>query len=405
MSSLFSSLRRRVGANARRAVDTFAREVPEYAVAASRQADRAAILDLAGFTRLLALDRAGTDQPLEADDLAELHASGQQRAERGLSLASQRQVLNVHTTLLLREICEQATPEASGDVFQMVAWLGREGARARDAYLDGYLTGAGLAWSLPAQVELFTKALVADEPVTATAGIQADVQLAEQYLVTVVRVSPPEVPHPLRERVAAKLLAQWRIPVGWLAPDELVLAAPVSDEAPATALTIFGIEGRDGRPDHVHERVLALVRRAATELDQPCAVGVATGRTGELADPLELARQISRVTPPAEVPPELSTIADRFVELSVARMPRVDAWLRTVARALAAGPDLIRTLDAYYRASMSRVDAANLLRIHARTLDYRLQRVYELTGLRATSPRGIRILTATVARALAGPGH
>jgi sugar diacid utilization regulator len=43
-----------------------------------------------------------------------------------------------------------------------------------------------------------------------------------------------------------------------------------------------------------------------------------------------------------------------------------------------------------------------VLRIHPRSLDYRLQRAGELTGLDPASTHGIRILSAVVSRVLAG---
>ncbi|MEU8635467.1 helix-turn-helix domain-containing protein [Amycolatopsis sp. NPDC048633] len=76
--------------------------------------------------------------------------------------------------------------------------------------------------------------------------------------------------------------------------------------------------------------------------------------------------------------------------------------LRDVARRLANGPDLVTTLDVYYRNDMNRLRSAVALHIHPRTLDYRLRRVRESTGVDPASTKGIRILTAAVARLLAG---
>ncbi len=95
-------------------------------------------------------------------------------------------------------------------------------------------------------------------------------------------------------------------------------------------------------------------------------------------------------------------MADVFVELAVADVPFVDAWLRTVARRLEPGPDLLRTLDAYYRHDMSRGSTAEALNVHPRTLDYRLRRVRELTDLDPGSTHGVRVLSTAVTRSLSG---
>jgi DNA-binding PucR family transcriptional regulator len=95
-------------------------------------------------------------------------------------------------------------------------------------------------------------------------------------------------------------------------------------------------------------------------------------------------------------------VADVFVELAVADVPFIDAWLHTVARSLEPGPDLVTTLDAYYRHDMNRGAAAAALNVHPRTLDYRLRRVAELTGIDPASTHGIRTLSTVVTRRLSG---
>jgi DNA-binding PucR family transcriptional regulator len=95
-------------------------------------------------------------------------------------------------------------------------------------------------------------------------------------------------------------------------------------------------------------------------------------------------------------------MADVFVELAVAEVPFVDDWLRTVARRLRPGPDLLLTLDAYYRHDMNRGPAAEALNVHPRTLDYRLRRVRELTDIDPGSTHGVRVLGAVVTRSLSG---
>ncbi|NUT26078.1 MAG: helix-turn-helix domain-containing protein, partial [Streptomyces sp.] len=66
------------------------------------------------------------------------------------------------------------------------------------------------------------------------------------------------------------------------------------------------------------------------------------------------------------------------------------------------GPDLLLTLDAYYHHDMHRGATATALNVHARTLDYRLRRVRELTGIAPGSTHGVRVLSAVVARRLSG---
>jgi sugar diacid utilization regulator len=101
-------------------------------------------------------------------------------------------------------------------------------------------------------------------------------------------------------------------------------------------------------------------------------------------------------------PRALYDLSDVFVELGVAHLSRANRWLRDVAARLAPGPDLVATLDAFYLNDMNRSRTASSLHLHPRTLDYRLQRVRELTGVDPGSVRGIRILTAVTGQIRGG---
>jgi DNA-binding PucR family transcriptional regulator len=91
-----------------------------------------------------------------------------------------------------------------------------------------------------------------------------------------------------------------------------------------------------------------------------------------------------------------------FIELGAAELPEIDRWLHHLTQRLTNGPDLVGTLDAYYRNDLNRPRAAAALCIHPRSLDYRVQRVHELAGIDPASTHGIRILSTVVLRVLAG---
>ncbi|MEN3585960.1 helix-turn-helix domain-containing protein [Streptomyces sp. ZYX-F-203] len=165
--------------------------------------------------------------------------------------------------------------------------------------------------------------------------------------------------------------------------------------------------GGAGEPlpeDPALERLRPAVGDFARVLGRPCAVGTVPARPPRLAEALERARRISRSAPArrASAPPRPHTLADVFVELAVADVPFVEDWLCGLARRLESGPDLLVTLDAYYRHDMRRRSTASALNIHTRTLDYRLRRARELTGIDPGSTRGVRTLSAVVTRRGAG---
>ncbi|MFI7547469.1 PucR family transcriptional regulator [Actinoplanes sp. NPDC049599] len=207
---------------------------------------------------------------------------------------------------------------------------------------------------------------------------------APRHLVCVLRfAAEPGASREAREKVVESLGRADPMPMTWLGAEEFVFLLPGGTDDEAT-----------------EQRAAALARTVAAELRQPCSAGMAHGRTGELAEALETARRISGVAPPANVRQQLYTVDDLFVEVGVAAAPWLDDWLRGYIMRLRPGPDLLLTLDVYFRNDMSRLGTASALHIHPRTLDYRLQRVRELTGLVPGSTRGVRILSAAVTRAL-----
>jgi sugar diacid utilization regulator len=178
-----------------------------------------------------------------------------------------------------------------------------------------------------------------------------------------------------RDEIVEAILKDHRVPITWHEPTELIALLP--------------------------DENASLVQEFSHMTGRPCAVGAAHGRTGELTEALALARRLSHVAPVESTPTRLHTVSDLFVELGVQHIPQVDSWLRELVQQLSAGPNLVRTLDAFYRNEMNRLHTAGALHIHPRTLDYRLQRVRELVGIDPTSTRGVRTLSTAITLALA----
>jgi sugar diacid utilization regulator len=232
--------------------------------------------------------------------------------------------------------------------------------------------------------------LLTGDSAAETAASSLGMQLAGRYLVTVVRIGgQPAVESDRRDELVDELLKRQRIPITWHDPGELVALQPAD---PAS-----------GRPDEqAEERARALVRDCAQLLGRPCAVGAAPSHLRGVADALALGRKISLAAPMETAPRRVHTISDLFVELGVQVMPQVDGWLRELAEQLSTGPDLVRTLDAFYEHGMNRTSASAALHIHPRTLDYRLRRTRDLVGVDPASVRGVRVLGTAVNLVLAG---
>ncbi|GIH21014.1 PucR family transcriptional regulator [Rugosimonospora africana] len=376
MGALFGVLRAQIEANAQQAVEIFTSEVPEYEASRRDVIDRDDMVDFAVFIRRRTLDLAANGRPLEENDLSTFAEAGRIRAEAALTLASQQRVVDLHTGRLLHEIRAASGPNTIGDLLRLVGWLGAQGVRARAAYLNGYLDGADPPNAVAGRMELLAQALIADEPVEWLPVDGLGVPMSDRYAVSVLRIPSP-VPASQRHGVS-HALADRRLVTAWLAPDELVILTPL-----------------DGASEDVP---LEQVRSTVVAIGRACQVGSVDGVIGHLAESLSLARGLSRVAPLEDKPARRYAVADLFAELSVAGTPQIDTWLGGFAQRLAAGPSLVETLYAYYCHDMGRLATASALIIHPRTLDYRLQRVRDITGLDPASTAGVRILSVVVAR-------
>lgn len=404
MGSLFAELARQASANARREVETYVREIPELGRLDAYPQDRAETLEYALWLRRRTNELAPHSSALTDDDLDHIASMGETRAEAGMSLESRQQVLRLHTALMLREIHEATDAQRGGvdELMRMMSWFAAQGVHGIGAYCRGYVRVLHRRLPHVEQIALLAEALLAADPLAAELAHVVGMELPEHCAVTVIRV--PNLPLGARdlESESEALVKTHQVPLVWRPQDggrggELIALVPLARGAPGTVQ-------RHAAPDHVSDLVSDLVRDFADALGHPCAAGTVTAPASELADALDRARRISRAAPLRRASALLRphTLADVFVELAVADLPFADDWLRTVARRLASGPDLLVTLDVYYGYDMSRGAAAAALNVHPRTLDYRLRRVQQLTGINPGSTHGVRILSSVVARRLSG---
>ncbi|GHH88997.1 transcriptional regulator [Streptomyces capitiformicae] len=405
MGTLFAELARRASTNARREVEAYRREIPEFAFLETNRRARDETLEYAVWLRRRTIELSPDNTELSADDLDYIAAIGELRAGAGMSLDARQRVLRLHTALMLRDINEATDAQRGGGVdelMRMMGWFAPQGERGISAYSQGFVTVLRRRLPYVEQIALLTRALVTEDSMAAELATAVGMELPECYAVTVIRVPDRPTGDRALESDIEALVKIHRAPVMWCPEGgerggELIALVPLKTGATETEVP-YDV------PDAIPEAVLDLVRDFAGTLGRPCAVGTATAQRSELADALDRARRISRAAPLRRASAGLRphTVADVFVELAVADLPFADDWLRTVARHLEQGPDLLVTLDAYYLHDMHRGATAAALNVHARTLDYRLRRVRELTGIDPGSTHGVRALSAIVTRRLSG---
>ncbi|HEX6685966.1 MAG TPA: helix-turn-helix domain-containing protein [Candidatus Limnocylindrales bacterium] len=388
MGDLLRHLARRVDHNARRAVDTYHRELADFRALDVTGAAATTMLDFAVALRRRTVELAANDEPFTDDDLHFMTSVGRERAERGILLESERKVQALHAALTLQEVREAAGPGDIDDLMHMLRWIGVNGVHAQNAYTRGFLAGQRGSEPYSRRIQRLAEMLIRDDAAAPQLAAQLGVVVPGWHCVTVVHFR--EMPHrstdKLRTATLEALLGTHRYPMMWRNQDEFLLLTPAMD-----VTTPFGPED---------SATTSVVADLCAELRGPCSIGLAVGRTGHLGEAAALACRISRVAPAQSKPRELHTVADVIVELALGELPELDRWLRSIGELLAAGPDLVRTLNAFYQHDMNRLRAANALNIHPRTLDYRIHRARDLTGLHPASTRGVRVISAAVAHAL-----
>jgi hypothetical protein len=167
-----------------------------------------------------------------------------------------------------------------------------------------------------------------------------------------------------------------------LAPGGGTVLVPVPDQQPAAETAavvgqlVDGLAGSAGAP----------VRAGWTVAPAPGGVPMAAAE----------AREVLRLATALNHPPGAYAIDDVALEYLLTRPSDAGDRLQHVLAPLEQGPELLATLEAWFAADFDRRAAARALTIHPNTLDYRLRRVTELTGLTVTTARGLQLLGAAM---------
>lgn len=95
----------------------------------------------------------------------------------------------------------------------------------------------------------------------------------------------------------------------------------------------------------------------------------------------------------SERPPGVYQLNDVLVEYAVLQEPSVASRLVKMLTPMTDQPTLLATLKAFIANNGNRSKAAADLKVHRSTLDYRLQRIEQLTGTDPTSVYGLQLLS------------
>jgi hypothetical protein len=267
--------------------------------------------------------------------------------------------------------------------------------------LRAYRLGGRLTW------EALITAATEEEQATLIPGVTRVLAYIDAVSDAVTDAYLDERRHVVsdEERRVHELFAGLQVP-GPLDPDTIELARrlafPVMDRYVPFAIGAEGsgqvaaslrVDGMIAVPEG--DRVTGLMAAANGVLPSGStrAIGPPTPRT-ELAavlDDLRLLVDVGRATGQSG---DLKA-ADFVPELMLARSPHLGALIEEAVFA-PLKEDLAHTLDVFYDAGADRRAAASALHVHPNTLDYRLRRIEEATGLKFSDPGNLVLMALAV---------
>ncbi|HET6706240.1 helix-turn-helix domain-containing protein [Amycolatopsis sp.] len=349
--------------------------------------------DIAGITRQAVRAFARSlreDRELTAAELRQVGASAVRRAEEGFPLEAVLTAYHVGA----REIF--AAGSASSDCAdvadllevadRVLAFAGTVTGAVTRGYLEELRTKVGQEHTAR---RTLLSVLVDGGPVDVVAR-SAGITLPARYVVLSVELGPhadeasPGVDAEIAvRRKLRRFLAAFEQACGdgVLAsldgPGGLVLL-PLSDRL-ADRHAVLDAAGR----------AAGVTVLAAAETAAPPEVRAVAAQTAEVLDVL---RWFGR-------PPGLYGLDDVLVEYQLTRPGAARDRLAAALDPLAAHPELVETLDAYLALDTNRRRTAAQLHVHPNTVDYRLRRIRDLTGIDPLHPAGLpRIIAASAAR-------
>lgn len=112
-----------------------------------------------------------------------------------------------------------------------------------------------------------------------------------------------------------------------------------------------------------------------------------------------------RVARAAGHPPGLHRLEDVLLEFHLSRPDESSAAIAALLDPVGDRPELLRTLRTYLETGQDRRGSARLLGLHPNTVDNRLARITDLTGLDLASPRGTALALAALLLRGEDPAH
>lgn len=397
--ALYQRVERMVPRLARRMIDTFVEEIPLYALLPREQLE-GEILAITEANLRLFFASLRTGEPLAADALAEIRTSAARRAEERVPLDAVLTAYHVGGRIGWQALCDDARPDETDALIaaagRVLGYVQQVTGEVAEAYLEEQQHIYGEERDAR---RAFASALLAGEPAESLAA-RLGVQIAPAYLVVALRLGAH--PDEADRGVGGAVAARRKVRRVQSALDEWAGEAVVGllDPASGAALLPATVESVGALADRLPELVELVAKSAGAEVIAGGAVAQGPADIGRAS---AQAHDVVRLAGLLDRPPGGYLLRDVLLEYQLTRPSDAQVELARLLDPIDRNPDLPRTLAVYLAHDLDRRRTAAALHVHPNTLDYRLRRIVELTGLDPSTSRGLQLLGAALAaRRLAG---
>lgn len=383
---LYERVRRRVPVLARRMVEAFLVEVPFYRRLPREQLDgeitEICADNLRVFFATLSEDRLPT-----AAELAEPRGSAARRAQERVPLDAVLTAYHVGGRIGWGELVAEARPDETAALLAAADGVQRYVQAVTSVVATAYLEEQQAIHGEERDARrALVSALLSGEPADDLAA-RLGVRLAPAWTVLALELGE----HP-DERTAGV--------TGAVAGRRKVRRVQDALDAFAGAQVLGSLDATGGvvllpSVDVALGSLLSDLTRAAGAEVRAGAASAAS-RT-DLAAAGQQAGEVLRLAGLLGRPSGVYVLRDVLLEYQLTRpsdaLPLLAAMLDPIER----NPDLLRTLETYLGENLDRRRTAAALHVHPNTLDYRLKRIVELTGLDPATTAGLQLLAAAAA--------
>lgn len=335
--------------------------------------------------RMFAAATATAGRPA-ADELVELSDSAVRRAEEGVPMDAVLAAYFRGSRVATDAVVASAGPDDHDALRRVIEMLLTFLEEVCAAVASGYARHGRTVQAEQASArQVLVDVLLGGGDARSAAG-PADVRLPEAYLVCalVVGAHPDESDPTVDGQVAARrklrrvreeLERHYGEPVLWRPQADGGLAL-----VPSTDVTRL-------------RSVLSSVARVA---GAPVHAGVVAAAPGAVAAAAEVAAGVADVARSTGRPVGVYELADVALDFQLRQPGPARGLLAAHLDALGPRPDLAETLRVFVGSGLSRRRTAAALAVHPNTVDNRLRRVAELTGLDPTDPADVPTIRAAL---------